>query len=215
MAKNNDVAESVDYLYQIGWFKTARTPKEITQKVEEEFEIVSSNIIPTLKLKRFSGKIKKINGKWNQIRPPKEKGIKKTDNFNEIEKELGDTFKKEMNEFKIVNKTCSNCTAFLMRKIFEKLLFIILCKSDQQSKISTYRKTNQQLPNLTSLLNWSGQAEIKSKHIISPSNLSKIQGSKFLGDTSAHNYLTSVSFEDINNEISLWRITIKELASNL
>jgi hypothetical protein len=120
-----------------------------------------------------------------------------------------------MQEFKIVAKTCSNCTAFLMRKIFEKLLFIILSKSNQQSKISSYRQSNQQLPNLTTLLNWSGQAEINGKHIISPNNLAKIQGSKFLGDVSAHNYLTSVSFEDINNEVSLWRITIKELSLNL
>ncbi len=103
-----------------------------------------------------------------------------------------------------------------MRKILEKLLFIIISKSDYKPHIDTHKKENDgKLPSLTNLLNWAKNAEIKNMHIATPSNVKKIQGSKFLGDTAAHNYLTTVDFEDIKPEMPNWRILIKELAKNL
>lgn len=209
-------SEAVDYLWQIEWFSDYRKPKEIEDKIYEDFGIYVVNITPTLKLKRFNRRIKNFPKKgWKQIRAPKEKGVKKESNFKEIKEGLGSAFEKEMDELEIVSSSCSNSTAFLMRKILEKLLFIIISKSNKKLEIDSIKNTEDRLPNLTELLNISKTAEINNQHILSPTNIRKLGGSKFLGDISAHDYLTSVSFEDIQNEISIWRISIKELYSNL
>lgn len=206
--------EAVDYFWQTGWFEKFRKPKEIRDKIEKDWGIYVENIIPTLKLAKFKKKIKKFPKGWKQIRTPKEKGIKKESNFKEIKECLGDSFKKEMNEFEVVSNMCPNCTAFLMRKILDKLLFIVLSKSDKHEKIKEF-KENYQLPQLSELINMVSSAEIDHKHVISPKTLQRIKGAKFLGDNAAHNYLASVSFEDITFEISYWRTAIKELSSFL
>ncbi len=206
--------EVVDYLWQIGWFKKVRKPKGIQEKIQT-FGIYSENITPTLKLKKFKKKIKRFKDGWKEIRAANIKGIKKTSEFEEISSCLGDSFKKEMQELKIVMNNCSNCTAFLMRKILEKLLFIVISKSDRKEDIKKLKEKEERLPNLTKLLNLSKNAEINNMHIISPKNINNLEGSKFLGDVASHDYLTDVSFEDIKQEISVWRISIKELSKNL
>jgi hypothetical protein len=208
-------SEAVEYLWKIGWFKDFKSPKEIKDKIENEFEIYSSNIIPILKLRKLKKKIKKFPKGWKQITSSKEKGIKKESSLEEIKSCLGKDFKKEMNELDYVSSTCPNCTAFLMRKILEKLLFIIISKSNKKNNIDKIKASEDRLSNLTELLNIAKLSEINNKHIIPPKNIEKLSGSKFLGDVSAHDYLTSISFEDIQNEISIWRISIKELSSNL
>ena len=208
--------EAVEYLWKIEWFKEFRKPKEIEDKIEKDFGIYVENVIPTLKLKKFNKKIKYFPKKgWKQIRAPIEKGIKKESNLEEIRGCLGDAFKQEMGELVLVSNSCPNSTAFLMRKILEKLLYIIISKSDNKQKIIELRKNQDRLPNLSELINLAKSAEIDDKYIIAPKNINKIEGSKFLGDTSAHDYLTNVSFEDIKNELTFWRITIKQLCSNL
>ncbi len=134
--------------------------------------------------------------------------------FDEIIKLLGKEFLVEMRELKIASQNCSNCTAFLMRKILEKLLFIILSKSDKYKKIKKYKEEHK-LPQLTDLINLAQSAEINKRHIIQPNTLRKIEPSKFFGDNAAHNYLTSVSFEDLKSEAPYWRMAIKELAKNI
>ena len=94
------------------------------------------------------------------------------------------------------------------------MLFITISKSDSQRKIEEFKQNKNKLPNLTELFKIAESAKINNLHIISPKNVGKLDGSKFLGDVSAHDYLTSVGFEDIKQEISVWRISVKELASN-
>jgi len=74
---------------------------------------------------------------------------------------------------------------------------------------------NGELSPLSNLLNWAQSAEIGTLHVATPRNVRKVEGSKFLGDTAAHNYLTTISFEDLKPEVPNWRILIKELARSL
>ena len=212
----NNQSDALDYLWQIGYFKEFRSSKEISEKILLDFGIYCSNIIPILNQKRFKNKIRKLNEGWREIRPAAPTAITKKElEFEEIKGVLGDAFKREMEELEYVSINCPNCTAFLLRKILEKLLFITISKSDNQKNIENYKQKENRLPNLTELLNISKSAKINNVHIITPKNVEKLDGSKFLGDVSAHDYLTSVGFEDIKQEISIWRISIKELASNL
>ena len=181
-----------------------------------DFGIYCSNITPVLSQKRFKKNIKKFDDGWREIRPAVPTAITKKElEFEEIKAELGDAFKREIEELEFVSLKCPNCTAFLLRKILEKLLFITVSKSDNQRYIENFKQKENRLPNLTELLNAAKSAKINNLHIITPKNVEKLDGSKFLGDVSAHDYLTSVGFEDIKHEISVWRISVKELASNL
>jgi len=141
--------------------------------------------------------------------------VVKTNELEEISSVLGKDFDKEIAELKIAFLQQPNCTAFLMRKILEKALFNVICKSTAKTNIQTYKSQRGGLPQLSDMLSWAQNAQIGNKHIISPSTLKNIAGAKFLGDVSAHNYLISVSFEDLKLEITPWRIAIKELAVNL
>lgn len=205
-------SEIIDSLWQEGYFETYRRPVDVSRKIWADHKIYAGKISVTLMGKKYLGN--NPQG-WRQLYPPKKETITKTEEINEISKLLGQKFKKEIEELKIALKYQPNCTAFLMRKILEKLLFIIICKSNKKPEIDSIRSRQDRLPNLTELLNISKTAEINNQHILTPKNIKKLGGSKFLGDTSAHDYLTSVSFEDIQNEISIWRISIKELYSNL
>ncbi|GEM_PF-3292039 len=214
MVKNQN--EAINYLWQTGWFNRFRKPKEIKDKIEGDFGLYVANIIPTLKLKKFQKKIKNFKNKgWKQIRAAKEMGVKKESNLEEIKASLGNAFIREMEELELISATCPSSTAFMMRKILEKLLFITISKSNKKQDITDIRTNKNRLPKLSELINIARVAEINNKHIIAPKNIEKIEGSKFLGDTSAHDYLTSVSFEDITNEISFWRISVKQLCSSM
>lgn len=208
-------SDCIDYLWKTGWFKKFRKPKEIADKIYEDFGIFCINITPVLKLNRFKKHIRKFKQGWKEIRAASPQNLKKDSSFNEVKKVLGHTFKKETEELEIVMNSCSDCTAFVMRKILEKLLFIIISKSDKKQKLREIKNKEGKLPNLTQLLNIAKVAEINDLHIISPKSISNLQGIKFLGDTSAHDYLTNVGFEDIKQELAHWRIAVKQLASNL
>lgn len=210
-------SDVVDYLWRIGYFKEFRQRKDIVNKIYNDFGLYCTNINSILKQKRFKKKIKKFVGGWREIMASSPKGIKKEEEakFKEIKEALGDAFKKELEELEIVFNECPNSTAFLMRKILEKLLFIVVSKSNNKKRIEYLKQEENRLPSLTELLSIAKNAEINKLHIITPKNIDKLGGSKFLGDTAAHNYLISVGFEDIKQEIAIWRISIKELANNL
>jgi len=204
--------EKIDLFWEEGYFKIKRKTRDVSKKLNK-LGINPTNPADILKKRPY---LRYKKGFWVQKLPPKKEIITKTGDINEIEKILGQKFGREINELKIALKHQPNCTAFLMRKILEKLLFIIISKSDYKKNIDAYKKKNKgELPSLTNLLNWAQNAEIKNIHIATPNNVKKIQGSKFLGDTAAHNYLTTVGFEDIKPEMPGWRILIKELAGNL
>lgn len=206
-------SEIIDLYWKQCYFNESRKPKDISSKIWDEFKIDAGNIIMTLKSKKY---LRKNKEGWRQTRPSKKKFVLRTDDLEEIGIYLGDNFKKEISELKIALENQPNCSAFLMRKILEKASFIVLSRSDHNQKITHYKSKNGgELPQLNSLLNWLKQAEIKNLHVATPRNVKRIEGSKFLGDTSAHNYLTYVSFEEIKLEMPYWRILIKELAKNL
>ena len=204
-------SEIIESFWESDYFEQYQKPKDIALKIWKDYKIDAGNIIMTLKSKRY---LKKFPKGWKQIRPSKRKIIIQTDEMEEISSILRPSLEREIFELKIAFIHQPDCTAFLLRKILEKLLFIILSKSNKKQKIVESKKKDK-LPNLTELLNLAKSAEIENVHILSPKNIVKLNGSKFLGDVSAHDYLTNVSFEDIKQEISVWRISIKELAKNL
>lgn len=212
--ENLNQGDIVEQLWLEGYFIQNRQPTDISKEVEKR-GICPSNITMVLKSKRFKKKIKRFgkNG-WKEIRSSNPKGIKKTRDFEELKEILGERFQQEFKELEINMLSCPNSTAFIMRKILEKLMFLSIVKSDFSKKIEEIKNKENRLPNFSELMKFAHQAKINNIHIISPSNYKKIEASKFLGDNSAHNYLSSISFEDIKNEITYWRMAIKDLGQS-
>src|SRR3989344_1662537 len=200
--KKSDI---IDFFWDEGYFEAYRTVKEISDKIWKDYKVDAGNITMTLKLKKY---LRNSSGKgWKQIKPPSKKFVTKSDDIVELQNILGVKFEKEIYELKIALQNQPDCTAFLMRKILEKLLFLTLIKSNQKDKIDEYKKKNfGKLPQLGNLINLAKMAQINNIYVTTSNNLDRVENSKFLGDNSAHNYLINISFEDIKPEITPWRI---------
>jgi hypothetical protein len=107
---------------------------------------------------------------------------------------LGSDFKIELDDLRLCYGRSGTCTAFLLRKILEKLIFITFAKNGLEEKL---RDENKDLLGLKAMLKNSETCKVQGKPFLMPKTSREIDGIKFLGDTSAHNPLVNVSMETI------------------
>lgn len=107
-----------------------------------------------------------------------------------------------------------NCTAFLLRKILEKLIYIVFARNGIESKIED-KNSSRGLVGLEKMLDIAAKEKINGMPILIPKTAQKVQGIKFLGDASAHNPLVSVDMETIVPQMPFIITVYKELAERL
>jgi len=105
-----------------------------------------------------------------------------------------------------------NCTAFLLRKILEKLLYITFAKANLSKKLED---ASGKLLGLEAMINIASAEKVASVPFLIPKTGEKIKGVKFLGDVSAHNPLTNVDMETIIPQMPYIITAYKELAEKL
>lgn len=129
---------------------------------------------------------------------------------DELIKTLGETFTTELKDFNLVYGKSGTLTAFLLRKILEKILIITLRKNGlEDDKL----KDNQgKYFGLNSLLEIAASTKIKNEPLLTPHTYGKVDGIKFLGDTAAHNPFVSVEMEEIVPQMPFIITALKELA---
>jgi hypothetical protein len=146
------------------------------------------------------------------------KNKKKISNASLFSVELTDKLKKDFKvEFEDLehNFGCSGtCTAFLLRKILEKLIFLVFSKHGIQDKIEDINKPGF-LVGLEKMIDIASKEKINNKHIILPKTASELKGIKFLGDTAAHNPLVNVKMETIVPQMPFIITAYEELSNNL
>ena len=86
------------------------------------------------------------------------------------------------------------CTAFLLRKILEKLIFISFAKNSLEDKL---KDKNGDLLGLKAMLEMATLRKVHGKPFLMPRTSREIQGIKFLGDASAHNPLVNIHMRTI------------------
>lgn len=126
-------------------------------------------------------------------------------------KVFGKNFQIDFEDFSFVYSKSGTCTAFLLRKILEKAIFLALIKNGVDENKLTDSSTGRYI-GLEGLLNLASIVKVKSVPILLPKTLKKIQGIKFLGDVAAHNYLVNVDPEEITPQLPFITIALKELA---
>lgn len=133
---------------------------------------------------------------------------------SDLTKKLQRNFGQELSDLNLNFNKSGNCTSFVLRKILEKLIYIVFAKNGIESKLT---KTNGsgQLIGLEAMINLASSEKIKGMPIITSKTGHEIAGIKFLGDTSAHNPLVDVDMATIIPQMPFIITAYKELASYL
>ena len=152
-----------------------------------------------------------------QTKPAISKAVDKIENelFDDgLVKKFGKDFEVEMKDLQHNFGASGNCTAFLLRKILEKLIFITFARHGLQANLGD-SGTPSKLIGLEAMINTAAREKVKGIPFLTSRTAQEIRGIKFLGDTSAHNPLTNVDIKTIIPQMPFIITAYKELASHL
>jgi len=130
--------------------------------------------------------------------------------FSKLKRILGPDFDIEIKDLELVYDKSGTCTAFLLRKILEKSLFLALVRSG--FKEENLKDEYGKYVGLDRLLNIAYNSKVDGLPLLTPNTVKNIRGIKFLGDAAAHNYLANVDMEEIKPQIPYILVALKELA---
>jgi hypothetical protein len=105
-------------------------------------------------------------------------------------------------------------TAFLLRKILEKLIIIVLGKNGKQHLLRSKNRPDRWL-GLDEIIDIAAQEKINGVPFLLPKTAQEIKGIKFLGDTAAHNPLATVDTKTIIPQMPYIITAYEELAKRL
>lgn len=208
----------LEILWRSGFFKIEKNLSEISKGINEKWghNFSSVEICKALAKAQFL----KCTGKRRAFRYIQKISpvSKKVQNIEEalfskdfLEK-LGRSFEIEINDLHLNFNNSGNCTAFLLRKILEKLLYITFAKANISSKLED---ASGKMLGLEAIINIASVEKIAGVPFLIPKTGEKIKGIKFLGDVSAHNPLTNVDMETIIPQMPYIITAYKELAERL
>ena len=127
-------------------------------------------------------------------------------------KSLGKDFENEINDIKLVYGASGTCTAFILRKILEKLIFITFAKNGISDSL---KDKDGNFVGLNAMLDLCTTNKVNGKPYLMPKTEKEIAGIKFLGDTSAHNPLTNVDMKTIIPQMPFIITAYEELSTKL
>ncbi|MCK5122819.1 MAG: hypothetical protein KAQ87_01570 [Candidatus Pacebacteria bacterium] len=133
---------------------------------------------------------------------------------DDLVKKLGKAFMVEIEDLRLNFGKSGNCTAFLLRKILEKLIYITFAKNNLLEKLENQNSVGK-LIGLKSMINKASLEKIKGTPFITPKTAQEINGIKFLGDVSAHNPLVNVDMKTIIPQMPYIITVYKELSQKL
>lgn len=129
-------------------------------------------------------------------------------------KNLSKNFSIELDDLQYNFGKSGNCTAFLLRKILEKLIYIVFSKHRLQTKLEDKTKPGG-LVGLETMINLASSEKIHGIPFLMTKTAKEIKGIKFLGDVSAHNPLTNVDTRTIIPQMPYIITAYEELSSKL
>lgn len=154
---------------------------------------------------------------WMDKRKIEFKLTGKTSNPEEIFSEnlvkiLGKDFEVDMKDISLVYGKSGTCTAFLLRKILEKLIFLTFSKNTISNKL---KNNDGGFVGLKTMLDLCTKNKINGKPYLMPKTAKETRGIKFLGDTSAHNPLINVDMKTIVPQMPFIITAYEELSTKL
>ena len=216
------------------FFDTPKTTSEVVAEIRQTFgNRLKSNIIQTY-MKKFMGA-----DLIRAIRDGKQKGnfwviacidkaraiqlIGKSNKIQKIEselfsdillKKLGKDFEVEFEDLKHNFDKSGTCTAFLLRKVLEKLIFLAFAKQGMDSKLKD-KANPHRFVGLEAMINTAKAEKVGGIPFLTSSTADKVQGIKFLGDAAAHNPLTNVDMKTILPQMPFIITAFEELSQKM
>ncbi len=217
-----------------GFFDSPVSSEEVVRRVKERFgkrwktsyvqiymqKFMEAGIIHAIKPPR-----QRINY-WTLASLSREDGLRligKTKKVREIEDELFSesllkrmrkNFEKEIEELRSNFGNNGNCTAFLLRKILEKLIIIVFGKNGKENLLEDRSRPGGWV-GLKEMIEVAAREKLSGVPFLIPKTASEIKGLKFLGDTAAHNPLVGVDMTAILPQMPYILTAFEELAKRL
>jgi len=126
-------------------------------------------------------------------------------------KKFGKSFEIELADLRHNFGKSGNCTAFLLRKILEKLIYITFTKHSMESKLEETGMDGR-LIGLEAMIKMSARQKVNGTPFLTSHTAQEVRGIKFLGDASAHNPLAEVDMKTIIPQMPYIITAYKELA---
>jgi hypothetical protein len=201
-------------LWERGFFTTGRS----FQEIKEQLSNLGANP-PDQNLHMALSRANYLNPRGSkghyryiQIHASREIALAPDILSDELIKALGQDFEIEINDLRLNYGTSGTCTAFLLRKILEKLIFLTFAKNGFEDKL---KNADGELVGLKTMLNMATVYKMHGKPFLMPKTAKEIAGIKFLGDTSAHNPLVNVHMKTIVPVMPFIITAYSELAKKL
>lgn len=217
-----------------GFFDSPVSSEEVVRRIKERFgkrwktshvqtymqKFMSAGIIHAIKPAR-----ERINY-WALADLSRADGLRligKTKQVREIEgemfsdrllKQMQKDFAKEIDELRSNFGNNGNCTAFLLRKILEKLIIIVFGKNAREKQLEDRSRPGGWV-GLKEMVEIAAREKLSGVPFLIPKTANEIKGLKFLGDTAAHNPLVGVDMRTIIPQMPFIITAFEELASRL
>ncbi len=214
----NSASEALEILWQEGIFKSWQKFNQTAQILGNRGNNFSK---PELGLALRRAKFLTRRGKRGQFeyiqRTPhiNYKKVEKIKNVflpNSLIKKLSKEFTIEISDLRLNFEKSGTCTAFLLRKILEKLIFLTFAINGLESKL---KDAQGRFIGLERMMYLASSEKVGGIQFLMPKTAENIKGIKFLGDTSAHNPLINVDMKTIIPQMPFIITAYEELAKKL
>lgn len=131
-----------------------------------------------------------------------------------LHKKLKKYFRIEFEDLQNNFGRSGTCSAFLLRKILEKLIYITFAKNKTESQLEDKSRAGG-MKGLEEMINIAATQKLNGIPFLIPKTANSIKGVKFLGDASAHNPLMNVDMKTIIPQMPFIITAYEELAKRL
>jgi hypothetical protein len=202
-------------LWEEGFFKISKSQEEVETHLAKRGNNFRSNTLfmALLRAKHLIPDKKGLVTKYIQTKPAisKETDKAQTELFeNVLIKKFGKSFEIEIADLHHNFGRSGNCTAFMLRKILEKLIYITFAKHQMEAKLQD-PSGNGRLVGLEAMINTAAREKVGGIPFLTPHTATDVKGIKFLGDVSAHNPLVDVDMKTIVPQLPYIITAYKEL----
>jgi len=218
--KDTNVAICIELLWKEGFLREGRNLSQVAKRINERWDhnFAPSDISLALTNAGFLRRIGK-RGSFHYIQ--KISSLNKTTVMienklfsDESVKKIQKDCKNELQDLRLNFGNSGTCSAFLLRKVLEKLIYIVFARNGKEEEIED-KKSPGGLVGLAKMLDIATNRKINGVPILTAKTAQKIQGIKFLGDTAAHNSLINVDMETIVPQMPFIITAYQELAERL
>lgn len=215
--KSEKVPDILRILWQQGFFREWKNQEDVATHLSGNGQNLRSNTLSVALMRADYLTSKKQNGskKYIQTKPAISKAIDRIEDdlFEDaLLKKFGKDFEVEMADLRHNFGVSGNCTAFLLRKVLEKLIFITFARHGMQAKLEDPKTPGTgRLIGLEAMINAAAREKVNGIPLLTSHTAQEIRGIKFLGDASAHNPLTEVDMKTIIPQMPFIITAYKEL----